>query len=50
MPYIVSFLAGIVSWNIFEKKTENNAENPIVKVVTSVVIMYFGYKFLKKLK
>ncbi len=49
MPYLVSFLAGVVSWNIFDRTTEVAKENPIVRVVTSSIIMYIAYRFLKKL-
>lgn len=49
MPYLVSFLAGIVSWNVFDKATDTATENPVVRVVTSTIIMYIAYKFLKKL-
>lgn len=49
MPYIATFLAGIVTWNIFDKTTEAAKENPIVRVVTSSIIMYIAYRFLKKL-
>lgn len=49
MPYIITFLAGVVSWNIFDKVTDTAQQNPIIKIGTSAIIMYIGYKFLKKL-
>jgi len=49
MPYIATFLAGIVTWNVFDKATESANENPVVKIATSAIIMYIGYRFLKKL-
>lgn len=49
MPYIATFLAGIVAWNIFDKATDTVKENPVIKIATSAAIMYIGYKFLKKL-
>ena len=49
MPYIATFLAGIVTWNIFDKATETAKENPVIRIATAAIIMYIGYKFLKKL-
>ena len=49
MPYIATFLAGIVTWNIFDKATETAKENPVIRIDTSAIIMYNGYKFLKNL-
>ena len=46
---VVSFLAGIVTWNIFDKATETAKENPVIRIATSTIIMYIGYKFVKKL-
>ncbi len=49
MPYIATFLAGIVTWNIFDKATETAKENPVIRIATSAIIMYIGYKFGYKL-
>lgn len=50
MPYLVSFLAGIVSWNIFEQKTEGKSGNTLLDVATTALLLWAGYKIVKNIK
>lgn len=49
MPYLATFLAGALAWNVFETKVEAQTDTGANKLLTTVIIMFVGYKLLKKL-
>lgn len=46
MPYVVSVLGGVIIGQWLNSPKE---ENPVVKIATSTIIMFIGYKIFKKL-
>lgn len=53
MGYLVSFLAGALGFSIFDKTTENKqnaAALPLGQLAAGGILLYLGYKLIKKLK
>ena len=49
MPYVISFLAGIVGWNVFDRMTESKSGFSLLNLATNAVLLYVIFNYGKKL-